>query len=166
MSCFPFQMLWNIWVSRYNRKASGKKKSIFATPEHHFQQFIEIRCHVCICIIDLRCVIKLPEIYSAEITVIFSDVLFSHQLGLQNKNSARNEMYSYCWAPAAVSLVSQLGEDGRFDAIVASAVTGLARFAPSCFCNSDFFCNHCFSPVLSLILNSRDTASGAANNML
>lgn len=92
--------------------------------------FIEIRCHACICIIDFRCVIKLPEIYSAEITVIFSDVLFSHQLGLQNKNSALNEMYSFCWAPAAVSPVPQLGEDGRFDAIVVSAKTGLARFAP------------------------------------
>lgn len=119
-----------------------------------------------VCIIDFRCVIKLPEIYSAEITVIFSDVLFSHQLGLQNKNSALSKMYSYCWAPAAVSPTSQLGEDGRFDAIVASAVTGLARFAPQRFCNSDFFCNRCFSLFLSLILNSRDTASGAANNML
>lgn len=110
-----------------------KKKSIFATPEPHFQQFIEIRCHACICIIDFRCVINLPEIYSAEITVIFSDVLFSHQLGLQNKNSALNEMYSYSRAPAAVSPVSQLGEDGRFDAVMASAVTGLARFAPYVF---------------------------------
>lgn len=77
--------------------------------------------------------INLPEIYSAEITVIFSDVLFSHQLGLQNKNSAPNEMYSYSRAPAAVSPVSQLGEDRRFDAVMASAVTGLARFAPYVF---------------------------------
>lgn len=92
-----------------------------------------------VCIIDFRCVIKLPEIYSAEITAVFSDVLFSHQLGLQNKYSALSKMYSFCWAPAAVSPISQLGEDGRFDAIVASAITGLARFAPQRFCNSDFF---------------------------
>ena len=40
---------------------------------------------------------------------------------------------SYSWAPADASSVSQLREDGRFDALVISALSGLARLTPYFF---------------------------------
>lgn len=129
MNCILFQRLWNIWVSRYNRKANGKKKSIFATPEPCSQQFIEIRCHACTCIIDFRCMVNLPKIYSAEIT----DPLFFHQLGLQNKNSAQSKTYfkllGTCWCVSCLSLK-------RMEDLIQSWClpwAGLAHFTPYFF---------------------------------
>lgn len=133
MNCFLFQRLWNIWVSRYNRKASGKKKSIFPTPEPHSQQFIEIRCHACTCIIDFRCMVKLPKIYSAGITVISSHLLFSHQLGLKNKNSAQSETFH---TPGHLLMcllsLSSEGTEGLMQ-LRYLPWAGLARFAPYFF---------------------------------
>lgn len=51
-----------------NKKSVCKSSTLLLC----YQQFIEIRCHACTCIIAFRCMVKLPKIYSAEMTVFFS----------------------------------------------------------------------------------------------
>lgn len=63
-------------------------------------------------------------------------------------------------------LLSQLGEDGRFDAIMVFAMSWTCSLYTLLFCYSDFYCNHCFSPVPYPILNSCDADAGATSNML